>query len=184
MGIALAIAAVITIALLSTLSWYTYRVRTELTPGSWRAPTEILDRNGKTLVALYGTEWRVAEPVTLGELPSYIPNAFIAAEDERFRSHIGIDPIGIGRALVSNVRAGGVTEGGSTITQQFARNTFLSNERSFSRKFSEIGYAIIIETHLSKDEILEAYLNEVYLGNRDGREVRGLGEARVLLETA
>jgi penicillin-binding protein 1A len=114
--------AVITITIVSTLSWYTYRVHTELTPGSWRAPTEILDRNGKTLVALYGTEWRVAEPVTLRELPSYIPNAFLAAEDTRLPSHIGIDPIGIdpigiGRAVVSNVRAVGVTEGGSTFTQ-------------------------------------------------------------------
>jgi membrane peptidoglycan carboxypeptidase len=78
-AIALAILAVISIAMFSTLSWYVYRVDTELTPRSWRAPTEILDRNGKTLVALYGTEWRVAEPVTPSELPSYIRNAFIAA---------------------------------------------------------------------------------------------------------
>ena len=157
--------------------WYGYRIATELTPGSWRAPTEILDRNNRTIVSLYGSEWRVAEPVPLSDLPDFVPNAFLAAEDSRFRSHIGIDPIGIGRAAVSNVAAGGVTEGGSTITQQLAKTRFLSSKRTLSRKFVEAGLALMIELRLSKDEILEAYLNEVYLGHRDGREVRGLGEA-------
>ena len=78
---------------------------------------------------------------------------------------------------MSNVVAGGVTEGGSTITQQLAKTRFLSNKRTMSRKFVEAGLALLIELKLSKDEILEAYLNEVYLGHRDGREVRGLGEA-------
>jgi 1A family penicillin-binding protein len=157
--------------------WYGYRVATEMTPGSWRAPTEILDRNGKTIVALYGSEWRVAEPVVLADLPDHVPSAFLAAEDTRFRSHPGIDPIGIGRAAVSNVAAGEVTEGGSTITQQLAKTRFLSAKRTWSRKFVEAGLALMIELRLSKDEILEAYLNEVYLGHRDGREVRGIGEA-------
>ncbi|HEU4879827.1 MAG TPA: PBP1A family penicillin-binding protein, partial [Gemmatimonadaceae bacterium] len=157
--------------------WYGYRVYTEMTPGSWRAPTEIIDRNGKTIVSLYGSEWRVAEPVILKDLPEFVPNAFLAAEDSRFRSHIGIDPIGVGRAAVTNVVAGGVTEGGSTITQQLAKTRFLSAKRTISRKFVEAGLALLIEARLSKDEILEAYLNEVYLGHRDGREVRGLGEA-------
>jgi penicillin-binding protein 1B len=157
--------------------WYGYRVYTEMTPGSWRAPTEIIDRNGKTIVSLYGSEWRVAEPVILKDLPEFVPNAFLAAEDSRFRSHIGIDPIGVGRAAVTNVVAGGVAEGGSTITQQLAKTRFLSAKRTVSRKFVEAGLALLIEARLSKDEILEAYLNEVYLGHRDGREVRGLGEA-------
>src|SRR5687767_1214691 len=168
---------VMTILAAGTFSWYGYRVFTELKPGSWNSPTEILDRNGRTLVALYGSEWRVAEPVVLAELPDHVPNAFLAAEDSRFRSHIGIDPIGVGRAAVTNVRAGGVAEGGSTITQQLAKTRFLSNERTLTRKFVEAGLALLIELRLSKDEILEAYLNEVYLGHRDGREVRGLGEA-------
>ncbi|HEY8165532.1 MAG TPA: transglycosylase domain-containing protein, partial [Gemmatimonadaceae bacterium] len=160
-----------------TFGWYGYRIYSELTPGSWRAPTEILDRNGRTIVALYGSEWRVAEPVTLSELPDYAPNAFLAAEDARFRSHFGLDPIGIGRAAAANLAAGGVTEGGSTITQQLAKMRFLSPQRTLRRKFMEVGLAPLIEMRLSKDEILEAYLNEVYLGHRDGREVRGLGEA-------
>ncbi len=157
--------------------WYGYRVVTEMTPGSWRSPTEVLDRNGKTFVSLYGADWRVAEPVVLASLPDYVPKAFLAAEDSRFRSHLGIDPIGVGRAAVSNVVAGGVAEGGSTITQQLAKTRFLSAKRTLSRKFVEAGLAVMIEARLSKDEILEAYLNEVYLGHRDGREVRGLGEA-------
>ena len=162
---------------MTVFGWYGYRVFTEMTPGSWRTPTEILDSKGRVIVSLYGSEWRVAEPVILKDLPEYIPNAFLAAEDSRFRSHIGIDPIGIGRAAVSNVVAGGVTEGGSTITQQVAKTRFLSNRRTMSRKFVEAGLALMIEAKLTKDEILEAYLNEVYLGHRDGREVRGLGEA-------
>ncbi|HVF39757.1 MAG TPA: PBP1A family penicillin-binding protein [Gemmatimonadaceae bacterium] len=160
-----------------TFGYYGYRVYAELSPGSWRAPTEILDRSGKTLVSLYGREWRVAEPVSLGDLPEHVPNAFLAAEDTRFRTHFGIDPVGIGRAALSNVRAGEVTEGGSTITQQLAKTRFLSAERTLTRKAIEAGLAIMIELRLSKDEILEAYLNEVYLGHRDGREVRGIGEA-------
>jgi len=176
--VAIAIAAGVFLGLLLfTTSWFSYRVYTELRPGSWRAPTQILDRNGRALVSLYGSDWRVAEPVTLGDLPKHVPDAFLAAEDTRFRNHIGIDPIGIGRAVVSNVRAGGVAEGGSTITQQLAKMRFLSQERTFTRKIAEAGLAIVIELRLSKNEILEAYLNEVYLGHRDGREVRGLGEA-------
>ncbi len=162
---------------IGAFSWYGYRVYTELRPGSWRAPTAVIDRNGRTLVALYGSDWKVAEPVILEDLPEYVPNAFLAAEDARFRSHIGIDPIGIGRALMSNARAGGVTEGGSTITQQLAKNRFLSAKRTMTRKIAEAGIALMIEARLSKDEILEAYLNEVYLGHREGREIRGLGEA-------
>src|SRR5512133_2813102 len=96
---------------IGAFSWYGYRVYTELRPGSWRTPTAIIDRNGRTLVALYGSDWKVAEPVILHDLPDYVPNAFLAAEDARFRSHIGIDPVGIARALLSNAQAGGVTEG-------------------------------------------------------------------------
>ncbi|HUQ20970.1 MAG TPA: PBP1A family penicillin-binding protein [Gemmatimonadaceae bacterium] len=170
-------AGVLAAVIVGSMSWYGYRVYTELTPASWRAPTQIVDRNGNTLVALYGADWQVAEPVTLKDLPEFIPNAFLAAEDTRFRHHIGIDPIGIGRALLSNVKAGGVAEGGSTITQQVAKMRFLSAKRTLSRKLAEIPLAVMIEVRLSKDDILEAYLNEVYLGHRDGREVRGLGEA-------
>ena len=157
--------------------WYGFRVVTELRPGSWRTPTRVVDRNGDLLVALYGPEWRVTDPVILEKLPEHVPNAFLAAEDVRFRRHVGIDLRGIGRAAVRNVRSGGITEGGSTITQQLAKMRFLSSDRTFTRKALEAILAIFIEARLSKEEILEAYLNDVYLGHRGGRAILGIDEA-------
>lgn len=178
----LAAAILIVLVLLATfnvavLSWYGFRVMTELRAGSWITPTEIVDRNGVTFLRLYGSGWRMTEPVLLKDLPDHVSNAFLAAEDVRFRSHLGLDPLGIGRAAFRNVRAGGISEGGSTITQQLAKTHFLSAERTFSRKGIEALLALLIELRLSKDEILEAYLNDVYLGHRDGRGVLGLDEA-------
>jgi penicillin-binding protein 1A len=87
----------------------------------------------------------------------------VAIEDRRFYSHPGVDPIGIGRALVRDLRSGGKVEGGSTLTQQLARTLFLSNARTFGRKMKEAGLAILIEAQLTKNQILELYLNRVYL---------------------
>ena len=157
--------------------WYGFRAFTELRPGSWRTPTEIVDRNGETFLKLYGSEWRRTDPVVLEDLPDHVVYAFLAAEDVRFRSHFGIDPIGIGRAALSNVKAGGIAQGGSTITQQLAKMRFLSTERTFTRKAKEALLAVIIEMRLSKDDILEAYLNDVYLGHRNGRGILGIDEA-------
>ena len=167
------------VAALSTVvfGWYGYRVLTELRPGASRTPTEIVDHNGQTFLSVYGPEWRVTEPVVLSELPDHVTNAFLAAEDVRFRSHFGVDPLGIGRAALSNVRAGGVAQGGSTITQQLAKNHFLTAERTLTRKAIEAVLAVLIEVRLSKDDILETYLNDVYLGHRDGRSILGLDEA-------
>lgn len=159
------------------LGWCAFRVFTELRPGSWRTPTEIVDRHGDTFLEVYGSEWSVTEPVILKELPDHVPNAFLAAEDVRFRRHPGIDPIGIGRAAIRNVREGGIAEGGSTITQQLAKTRFLSSKRTFTRKAIEAVLALLIELRLSKDDILEAYLNDVYLGHRDGRPLRGVDDA-------
>jgi penicillin-binding protein 1B len=169
----------VVVAALSTVvfGWYGFRVLTELRPGSWRTPTEIVDHNGKTFLSVYGSEWRVTQPVVLSELPDHVPNAFLAAEDVRFRRHLGVDPLGIGRAALRNVAARGVAQGGSTITQQLAKNQFLTTERTFTRKAIEAVLAVLIEVRLSKDEILEAYLNDVYLGHRDGRSILGLDEA-------
>ncbi|MFN2441461.1 MAG: transglycosylase domain-containing protein [Thermoanaerobaculia bacterium] len=157
--------------------WYGYRVWTELAPGSWRTPTTILAHDGEVFMEVYGVEWRQTDPIVLEELPEHIPNAFLAAEDVRFRSHPGIDPLGVARAALANVRKGGVAQGGSTITQQLAKTRFLTTERTFSRKASEALYALHIELRLSKDDILEAYLNDVYLGHRKGTTVVGLDEA-------
>ncbi|MBR0786174.1 transglycosylase domain-containing protein [Bradyrhizobium iriomotense] len=103
--------------------------------------------------------------VALKDLPPYLPKAFIAIEDRRFYSHFGIDPIGILRALVTNVLHRGVSQGGSTLSQQLAKNLFLTQERTMQRKLQEAELAIWLERKHSKDEILELYLNRVYFGS-------------------
>ncbi|SCB52644.1 penicillin-binding protein 1A [Bradyrhizobium shewense] len=103
--------------------------------------------------------------VSLKDLPPYLPKAFIAIEDRRFYSHFGIDPIGILRALVTNVMHRGVSQGGSTLTQQLAKNLFLTQERTMQRKLQEVELAIWLERKHSKNEILELYLNRVYFGS-------------------
>ncbi|WP_353198068.1 PBP1A family penicillin-binding protein [Sandarakinorhabdus sp.] len=105
------------------------------------------------------------EPVLIARLPAYVPAALIAIEDRRFNEHFGVDPMGILRALVTNAQAGGVRQGGSTITQQLAKTSFLSAERSIKRKLQEIIIALYLEARLSKDEILQNYLSSVYFGD-------------------
>jgi penicillin-binding protein 1A len=102
--------------------------------------------------------------VRLDELPEHVVMAFVAAEDGQFRSHPGVDPVAIVRAAVTNFRAGRVTQGGSTLTQQVVKQTAVGDERSLSRKVDEAFVALALERHRSKDEILETYLNLVYLG--------------------
>ncbi len=104
------------------------------------------------------------DAVNMAELPSYVPQAIIAIEDRRFYSHFGVDPIGISRAMARNIAQGHMREGGSTLTQQLAKNLFLSHERTFSRKAQELVFAIWLESKFSKDEILQLYLNRVYFG--------------------
>src|SRR3954469_20536688 len=102
--------------------------------------------------------------VTLKDLPSYLPRAFIAIEDRRFYSHHGVDPIGLVRATAANVLRRGLSQGGSTITQQLAKNLFLTQERTVWRKLQEVVLALWLERKFSKAEILELYLNRVYFG--------------------
>ncbi len=106
----------------------------------------------------------VGETVGLDDMPEHLVQAVLATEDRRFYWHLGIDPIGIARAMVANVRAGGFVQGGSTITQQLAKNLFLSPERTLRRKAQEALLAFWLELRFSKDEILAAYLNRVYMG--------------------
>jgi penicillin-binding protein 1B len=113
----------------------------------------------------------------LDRIPRVVQDAVIASEDRRFRGHFGIDLRSNLRALVSNVGAGGVREGGSTITQQLARALFLSRQRTMQRKLQEMGLAMGLEWVLSKDEILEMYLNSVYLGRGQGAQICGIGVA-------
>jgi penicillin-binding protein 1A len=121
----------------------------------------ILGDNGATL-ATRGDMGGAAVPI--GELPDYVPNAFIAIEDRRFYTHRGVDPLGIARALVADVLHRGTAQGGSTITQQLAKNLFLTQERTVTRKLQEIVLALWLEHKYSKTQILELYLNRVYFG--------------------
>jgi penicillin-binding protein 1A len=104
------------------------------------------------------------EALTLKELPPYLPKAFVAIEDRRFYSHFGIDPVGIARAAVANILHVGVAQGGSTITQQLAKNLFLTPQRTLTRKIQEVVLALWLEHKFSKTEILQLYLNRVYFG--------------------
>jgi len=98
------------------------------------------------------------------DLPDYVQNAFIAIEDRRFRSHLGIDPIGLARAAMQNMMAGHVVQGGSTLTQQLAKNLFLNPSRTYDRKLQEAMLALYLESRYSKNQILTLYLNRVYFG--------------------
>jgi penicillin-binding protein 1A len=107
----------------------------------------------------------IDKPVAIADLPKQVPDAFIAIEDRRFYSHWGIDPRGIARALWRNMWAGGTKEGGSTITQQLAKGVFLNNDRTAGRKLREAMIAFWLEAWLTKDQILERYLSNVYFGD-------------------
>jgi penicillin-binding protein 1A len=103
--------------------------------------------------------------LTLKDMPNYVPRAFVAIEDRRFYAHYGVDPYGIGRALLANILHRGVSQGGSTITQQLAKNLFLTQERTIHRKLQEMLLALWLERKFSKTQILELYLNRVYFGS-------------------
>jgi penicillin-binding protein 1A len=120
-----------------------------------------LDRNGHVILREGAQN---APPVNLASLPSYVPQAFVAIEDRRFYQHFGVDLGGMLRAGAENLRAGHVVQGGSTITQQLAKNLFLTNERSWRRKVQEVALAVWLETKFTKNEILALYLSRVYFG--------------------
>src|SRR5262249_53625743 len=128
-----------------------------------RPPTvEIVGLDGRPLTMrgeMSGTD------VSIKELPPYLPRAFVAIEDRRFYSHFGVDPIGLVRAVAANVLHRGVSQGGSTITQQLAKNLFLTQERTLWRKMQELVLALWLERKFGKSQILELYLNRVYFGS-------------------
>lgn len=128
-----------------------------------KMPLTIYSADGK-LIGSYGEERRAFTEIK--EFPQVLKNAVIAAEDKRFYDHWGVDVIGVVRAVIGNIRGGGVQSGASTITQQVARNFYLTNERTLTRKFNEALLAYKIEQSLTKDQILELYFNQIYLGQR------------------
>ncbi len=115
--------------------------------------------------------------IKLQEAPPMLIKALLASEDRDFYHHFGLSPRGIARAMLANLKAGGMVQGGSTITQQLVKNFYLSSERKLTRKINEAFMALILEYHYSKDEILEAYLNEIYLGQNGNSAVHGFGLA-------
>ena len=128
-----------------------------------QVPLRVYSQDG-SLLGEFGEKRRV--PVLIDEVPEQLIQAFIAAEDDRFYAHPGVDWQGLLRAAISLVRTGEKRQGGSTITMQVARNFFLSREKTYMRKLNEIFLAIKIERELTKNEILELYLNKIYLGQR------------------
>jgi penicillin-binding protein 1A len=121
----------------------------------------ILDSRGRLIARRGLTQGQM---VLASNLPDYVSNAFIAIEDRRFRYHPGVDPIGLVRATIENAIAGHVVQGGSTLTQQLAKNLFLEPKRTFDRKMQEAMLALYLESRYSKDQILSLYLNRVYFG--------------------
>ena len=128
-----------------------------------KQPLRIYSSDG-ALIGEFGEERRAFVPI--GKVPERMKQAIIAAEDERFYQHGGVDTLGILRAAAANLVSGGAKEGASTITMQVARNFFLSREKTLTRKLSEVLLAMKIEHNLSKDKILELYINQIYLGQR------------------
>lgn len=127
----------------------------------YRAATQVFDCHDEMIAKLFDQN-RV--PISIHEMSPYLMQAVVANEDTRFATHLGIDPIGILRSLVRNLVAGEIVEGGSTVTQQLAREMFLTQEKTMIRKMKEALLALVLEQKFSKEEIMEAYLNQVYFG--------------------
>lgn len=136
-----------------------------------------VDLEPELVTGLFEQVWEERRIVKIDEVPELLKQAVIAIEDHRFYHHFGVDPLAVLRAAIANFRTGRVVEGGSTLTQQLVKNLFLTNERTWSRKVREAAMAVLLEIRYSKDEILEAYLNEVYFGQRGSQGIYGVGEA-------
>ena len=144
-------------------------------------------RNGKEIALLrldpvlvggiYPLKKEDRKLITLKDTPELLPEILVAVEDRKFYKHFGVDPLAIGRAFIANIRAGRSVQGGSTITQQLVKNFFLTNERTLWRKFNEIIMAVLLDFHYEKDEIMQAYINEIYLGQDRSHAVHGFGLA-------
>ncbi len=137
----------------------------------------ILELEPEEVGKFYGSERKRRQLVSIHQVPQHLIYAVLAAEDSRFYDHPGFDPLGILRALYINLRHGSIRQGGSTITQQLAKNYFLTPDRKLSRKLNELLLAVVMEIKYDKDEILEIYLNEIYLGQKGPVAINGIGEA-------
>jgi penicillin-binding protein 1A len=158
-----ALAGLILIAFAAVVVYPTLPSLETLTDYRPKIPLRVYSAEGR-LIGEFGEERRAV--VTIGQVPKQMIAAILAAEDERFYQHGGVDYVGVARAALSNFVSGGVRQGASTITMQVARNFFLSKEKTLTRKFNEMLLAFKIEHNLSKDKILELYVNQIYLGQR------------------
>ncbi|MEM5787375.1 MAG: PBP1A family penicillin-binding protein, partial [Syntrophobacteraceae bacterium] len=142
-----------------------------------RGETTFLELEPLEVARMFGPDRESRMLINIRQAPRHLIDAIVSIEDHRFYDHSGIDLLGIFRAAIADFRAGKVVQGGSTITQQLIKNYFLQPERSFRRKALELSMALILEALYDKDEILEMYMNEVYMGNRGGVAIHGIGEA-------
>lgn len=137
----------------------------------------LVEIDPEEIMLFFGPERERRRLVSIQQVPEHFIHAVLAAEDGRFFQHWGVDPRGILRAMVANLRHGRIQQGGSTITQQLAKNYFLTPDRNLKRKLQEVLLAVIMELKFSKEVILEIYLNEIYLGQRGSVAINGIGEA-------
>ncbi|HET7711422.1 MAG TPA: transglycosylase domain-containing protein, partial [Thermoanaerobaculia bacterium] len=140
-------------------------------------PIETAALEPELLTSILSDQLENRRPVTLDQVPKHLQDAVVVTEDVRYWRHPGVDPLGIMRAFFRNVRAGGVEEGGSTLTQQLVKNYYLTSERTLRRKMVEAFMALFLDARYSKREILEAYLNDIYLGRNRSISIVGVGEA-------
>lgn len=138
---------------------------------------EVVKIDPARIATLYGKARQERRLVKIDEVPPLFLKTLLAVEDKDFATHHGIDPWGMARAMFVNVRSGELSQGGSTLTQQLVRNQFLDLRKKWARKFNEIGLALLIEARYGKRQILEAYLNDVYLGQHGAQSVHGVGAA-------
>jgi penicillin-binding protein 1A len=161
-AIVLGVWGAITLSLL--LLWFAWDLpRPDAALDAARRPSLTLTDDSGRIVATFGDV--VGEPLRLSQMSPWLPKAAVSVEDRRFWSHMGLDLLGIARAAYVNLRAGRLVQGGSTITQQVAKNLFLTNARTFRRKVQELLLTLWLERHFTKQEILEIWLNRVYLGS-------------------
>jgi len=138
---------------------------------------DVVTLEPEPISSFYGSDREQRDLVTIDEVPEHLMAAIYAVEDRRFEEHHGIDPRRIVGAMLANLRAGGIRQGGSTLTQQLVKNFFLTPERTLRRKLTEALMALIVEARYPKPQILEAYLNEIYMGRRGSTAIHGVGEA-------
>jgi penicillin-binding protein 1B len=142
-------------------------------------PLSILELEPEEVMLFFGPKRERRQLVSIKQVPQDVIHAVLAAEDHRFYEHKGLDPVGILRAIYTDLRHGSIRQGGSTITQQLAKNYFLSPKRTLIRKLKEMFMSITIEMMYKKNEILEIYLNEIYMGQKGSEAINGIGEAAI-----